>query len=295
MSTWLFFLVTFWLIFACTHAYYILGCREPPGGETSLGLNVGSSSWYESWIRLYRGAILGDFELFEMEGTDTVYKNVDGDMSPEDPETTRNFVGVHLLFYWASLVINITLMQLLVGILASNYDVFEDTSHAMFMSERARVISRMSERPWIHYFGWPKRWQDQRLVYVRSEDSSGSSEPREMRSMSMRTVVKREMAAMGKKTEGSVQDVAEVVRRMARLEDMVTNLSAITTSIAATSTSPAPPCVCHGRTLASPQQAPSVENKNASTSALRKLGRGQWAGGAASLQPNDGNELPLIE
>ena len=63
-----------------------------------------------------------------------------GVLVPEDPVPTRDVVVVHLLFYATSVGMTVILMNLFIGVLGQNYEIYEDASVALFARQRARLI-----------------------------------------------------------------------------------------------------------------------------------------------------------
>ena len=96
------------------HAYFVLGTADL---SPSLG--------YSSLLATFRLGVLGDFDLSELEGTD---------------EGGELYTYSHIWFYLASLIVTMLMMNILVGILGSNYDRFEDQSKQLFVQKRAEVI-----------------------------------------------------------------------------------------------------------------------------------------------------------
>ena len=104
------------------HAYFVLGTADP---EPSLG--------YSSLLATFRLGVLGDFDMSELEGTD---------------EGGELYTYSHIWFYLASLLVTMLMMNILVGILGSNYDRFEDQSKQLFVQKRAKALMVLSTRPW---------------------------------------------------------------------------------------------------------------------------------------------------
>eukprot|EP00972_Heterocapsa_arctica_P048021 7083163-Heterocapsa_arctica.AAC.1 len=52
---------------------------------------------------VFRLGILGDFELFELEGLDQTWVGTDGELSPVDPAPSSKYGAVHLIFYGVAL------------------------------------------------------------------------------------------------------------------------------------------------------------------------------------------------
>merc|ERR1719506_1634811 len=87
-----FIIVTSFVVGGAVHAFYVLGTRDYP------------SPFYAAFLTVYRLAVLGDFDMFELEGLDTPFiGNGNGEWWPEDPESyTMNptlYLSVHTFFY----------------------------------------------------------------------------------------------------------------------------------------------------------------------------------------------------
>eukprot|EP00746_Dinoflagellata_sp_MGD_P002909 gnl/MRDRNA2_/MRDRNA2_105688_c0_seq1.p1 gnl/MRDRNA2_/MRDRNA2_105688_c0~~gnl/MRDRNA2_/MRDRNA2_105688_c0_seq1.p1 ORF type:complete len:1094 (+),score=184.37 gnl/MRDRNA2_/MRDRNA2_105688_c0_seq1:104-3385(+) len=135
-----FVIVTVCCLFAFTHAYYLIDTREVRGGLPEL---------YATFLPVFRLAMLGDFDLFELEGQDTVFAQDDGGVwEPEDPSVAdhdRYFLA-HCLFFGTSIMMTVMMLTLLTGILSNNYDRFMEYSKAHFHREQAAIItSRMKD------------------------------------------------------------------------------------------------------------------------------------------------------
>ena len=122
---------------ASTNAYYVIGARPASDSEPS--------PIYAAVLAIYRLGILGDFDIFHLEGSDpTMVPASDpsdlGSLAPEDPEPSEDVVVVHLFFYITSLGMTVILMNLFIGVLGQNYEIYEDQSALLFARERAKVI-----------------------------------------------------------------------------------------------------------------------------------------------------------
>ena len=75
------------------------------------------SPFYAALLNTYRLAILGDFDLLELEGQDTPFGigDSDGKWWPEDPEMSPLYVPVHTWFYVVTFAIGLFLMNILVS------------------------------------------------------------------------------------------------------------------------------------------------------------------------------------
>ena len=81
-----------------------------------LGTRDYPSPLYAAFLNVYRLSILGDFDMFELEGLDTPFiGNGDGEWWPEDPLVSSLYVPVHLGFYVVTLAIGLFLINILVG------------------------------------------------------------------------------------------------------------------------------------------------------------------------------------
>merc|ERR1719324_1403832 len=99
--------------------------------------------------------------MFELEG------------EPQDPDPSSNplYNHVHTWFLLTSIVSAVMMMNLLVGILGSNYERFEEQSQALFVRERARIITLQSLRPypWVRWVWRRLEMEDGHLYFVTKE------------------------------------------------------------------------------------------------------------------------------
>eukprot|EP00913_Durusdinium_trenchii_P022581 g21208.t1 len=130
-------------ILAATHAYYNLQLREEP------------IPTYGAFLQVMRLGIFGDFDLFEFEGVDPTYKLGEGEeWEPQDPEPGATFVWAHALFYFTGIGIAILLMNLLIGVLGQNFELYQDQSAMLFQRARAKMLLELQARPWRHCGSW---------------------------------------------------------------------------------------------------------------------------------------------
>lgn len=138
-DTFVFFLVLAVCTAAAVHFYYILALGDHP---------------YElvgSIVYITRLAMFGDFDLFELEGSDPVYKsNEEGHWEPEDPSPGNHYASMLGMFYLVGVGITLLLMNLLIGVLGKNYELYEGRAKELFHRERADMLLRISlrARPW---------------------------------------------------------------------------------------------------------------------------------------------------
>eukprot|EP00435_Cladocopium_sp_Y103_P042240 s2865_g11.t1 len=150
-----FFLVTLTCILAASHAYYNLQMREEP------------TPAYAAFMQVVRLGIFGDFDLFEFEGLDPTYKLNGQEWEPVDPDPGPNYVEAHILFYITGLAITIMLMNLLVGVLGKNFELYEDQSAALFLRARAKQMLELQNRPWSRI----SQWLSSRPLHEEKKDS----------------------------------------------------------------------------------------------------------------------------
>jgi hypothetical protein len=165
-NTMSFVLVTFCCIGSACHAYFLLGVKKVEGMD----------DLYASFLTVFRLGMLGDFDMFELEGQDTVYAaGEDGTWEPQDPELQRIGIFVHLLFFVVSLVVTVAMLTLLTGILGSNYDSCLEASSANFLREQARLMTAYATHPWV-WFSVRSRLEDSSQRFLWAASRPGESE-----------------------------------------------------------------------------------------------------------------------
>ena len=113
-------------IASAVHAYYNLQVRT--GSDINLCSSAAGGAFW---------ACLGDFDLFEFEGLDPIYRQTANnlqELEPIDPDPGSDYVWVHMLFYIVRLGITVLLMNVLIGVLSANYELYEDQS-AVLLSQ----------------------------------------------------------------------------------------------------------------------------------------------------------------
>eukprot|EP00928_Gymnodinium_smaydae_P000085 TRINITY_DN10037_c0_g1_i2.p1 TRINITY_DN10037_c0_g1~~TRINITY_DN10037_c0_g1_i2.p1 ORF type:complete len:758 (-),score=149.60 TRINITY_DN10037_c0_g1_i2:476-2641(-) len=133
-TTKVFFLVVGLSLAAAVHGYYVLALRDDP------------SAVYAAIMQIARLGVLGDFELFEFEGLDVTYESDGGALEPNDPAPSENYVAAHALFISVAITITVCMMNLLIGVLGSNFDLYEDMAQALFLRSRAILIQNIRSR-----------------------------------------------------------------------------------------------------------------------------------------------------
>ena len=135
-DTFAFFLLTILCLSASAHAYYNLQIRDEPGPT------------YAAVMQVVRLGIFGDFDLFEFEGLDPTYKMKDdaNEWEPIDPNPGPDYIYVHVLFYMTGVGIAVLLMNVLIGVLSSNYERYEDQSVGQFYRTRVKMLVDIQSR-----------------------------------------------------------------------------------------------------------------------------------------------------
>ena len=138
-----FFLLMVICIASAAHAYYNLQLREEP------------TPTYAALMQVVRLGIFGDFDLFEFEGLDPTYRLKDdgndnesqSEWEPIDPSPGPDYFSVHLLFYMTGVGITVLLMNVLIGVLSSNYERYEAQSVGQFFRARVKMLVELQGRP----------------------------------------------------------------------------------------------------------------------------------------------------
>ena len=88
-------------------------------------------------------------------------------------------VFAHVLFYCTGVGVTILLMNLLVGVLGQNFELYQDRSVILFQRARAKMLVEMQARPWkyllrrlFRLFGW--MMLDQKELDSEEEEDSDS-------------------------------------------------------------------------------------------------------------------------
>jgi len=151
-------------LLGCTHAYYVLGRHDLP-------------DWiYGAFVPVFRLGVPGDFELDELAGQNTNFRDENGIWAPQDPDpwVSPMYHYVLIWYFFVTLVINVLMMNILVGILGANYERYEEQSQVLFVRERARMIVIISARPWTRHV-W-KRWKGKWLYFTTKETPNTEDE-----------------------------------------------------------------------------------------------------------------------
>ncbi|CAE7751613.1 HMA5, partial [Symbiodinium necroappetens] len=133
-----FFLVTGMCVAGASHGYYNLELRNEP------------SPAYAAVMQVLRLGIFGDFDMFEFEGMSPALHCNSGTQhcQPVDPEPGPAYVSAHVLFYMTGFGVTILLMNLLVGVLGQNFELYQDRSEILFHRARAKFLLELRKRPW---------------------------------------------------------------------------------------------------------------------------------------------------
>ncbi|CAE7522966.1 unnamed protein product, partial [Symbiodinium sp. CCMP2592] len=146
-DTGAFFFVTSLCVASATHAYVIMN----PRGEDDFPV-------YSAFTHTVRLAIFGDFDLFEYQGQDTNFEQVEGEWAPKDPSPTDlaqlPYIYLQLCFFCTGIGITVLLMNLLIAILSQNYEMQQDRAQGLFVQARARMLLEVQRRPWMMVGAW---------------------------------------------------------------------------------------------------------------------------------------------
>eukprot|EP00913_Durusdinium_trenchii_P024052 g22589.t1 len=155
-DTFAFFLVALLCLTASAHAYYVLNAR----GTDPFPV-------YSSITQTLRLGMFGDFDLFEFQGQDTTFHrsgSVSGSVwEPVDPTPQElgleQYVYIQVVFYLTGIGITILLMNLLIGVLGQNYELYQDQAPQLFTRARAAMLLKHQDRPWFILAGWLQPWR----------------------------------------------------------------------------------------------------------------------------------------
>ena len=163
---------------AATHAYYTLCLRSEPTPFIAAALQIA------------RLGLLGDFDLFEFEGVDTVYTKSPGTETwePEDPAPSASYYYALILFSVVGFFFTVLLMNLFIGVLSSAYDIEEDRAAAVYTRELALTSVKFRRQLWVRALD--KAFQicckvdneDAKQVFVLARDEPDEDAMRSMRS-----------------------------------------------------------------------------------------------------------------
>ena len=156
-DTFAFFLLMVICIASAAHAYYNLQLREEP------------TPTYAALMQVVRLGVFGDFDIFEFEGLDPTYRLKDdsnNEWEPIDPSPGPDYFSVHILFYMTGVGITVLLMNVLIGVLSSNYERYKAQSVGQFFRTRVKMLVELQGRPLErivrHLFNYrregPYRW-----------------------------------------------------------------------------------------------------------------------------------------
>jgi len=161
---------------ALTHAIYLLAPRSDPPNH-----------FYSSLLLTFRLGILGDFDRFEIEGTDTIFldtgKGNPLTLEPQDPVPTGKFWYIQVWLSATTILVQVLLLQLFVGVLGAKYDFHEESARPLFLKDRAKYIGRLHTR--VGYRWYCNRvssdlMQRHLIIYEKDEESMDATSMREV-------------------------------------------------------------------------------------------------------------------
>ncbi len=108
------------------------------------------SPFYGSFLTVVRLGIFGDYDLLELEGlTPTlIYEENAGGYKSIAAGPGPNYTAIHGLYYIIGMGITVLLMNLLIGVLGQNFDIYQDQSTMLYLQARAKMLRQIRDRPW---------------------------------------------------------------------------------------------------------------------------------------------------
>lgn len=146
-DTTAFFIVTAVCYLAATHAYYNLQQQNEP------------SPHYAAFLTIAKLGFFGDFDMEELEGINPsigVKEEGPGAWEMLDPVPGEDYIPVHILFYSVGLCFTILLMNLLIGVLSQNFEMYQDRAPELFNRARAKMLLEISGRPLGKFYAFLK-------------------------------------------------------------------------------------------------------------------------------------------
>lgn len=137
-KTGTFFFVLGVSLLAASHAYFTVGRME----------RIPDNPMYRAFERTFRLGFLGDFDLDQLMLEDTIYTQENDALTPQDPTLKHEHVPVHLFFYFAALVLTIVEMNLFIGILSNNFDIYIQKARGLTAREKAHLVLYFKNLPW---------------------------------------------------------------------------------------------------------------------------------------------------
>ena len=191
-----------------THAFYALGTHD----------NL--PHWiYGAFLPVFRLGVIGDSDLDELAGVNTVFGNENGIWAPQDPDplVSPMYTYVLMLYLFANLVITVLMMNILVGILGANYERYEEQSQVLFVRERARMITILSARPYTRHV-W-NQWGDEDFLYFATKATPNTEDERSTRraiQISNEEALRQQSASLEAAFEVQVRRQNESIRESIR-------------------------------------------------------------------------------
>jgi hypothetical protein len=149
-----------------------------------LGVRAEPSPSYAAFLQVFRLGFLGDFDLFEFEGVDPTYVNREGTgiWDPEDPSPSPAYAYTHIIFFLISMGITLLLMNLLIGVLGSAYDVEEDRASQIYLQNLASYVHTAQFLPWARRWGDAPSVSEPSYLYFLARESDAADATTSMRS-----------------------------------------------------------------------------------------------------------------
>lgn len=156
------FLIYMFMALLCmTHAYYSFPlAADDYEADPSMSMGM----FLISFVRMFRLCILGDFDLWELEGIDPVFNFTErfennGNVALDEPSDAYQGGGekavIHndfrMVFMVVVLVTAVMMMNMYIGVLGKEYERFANRKVEMFAHQRAKVLVRflLRRRFWV--------------------------------------------------------------------------------------------------------------------------------------------------
>lgn len=111
-------------------------------GSVNMYYALGINNLGESFMLIYRIVVMGDVDLYELEGVfnPSMRVGADGVISQSAPEQTEYYVVVRVMLVVISFVMGLSMMNLFVAMLCLSYSQAAENAWFSFMQSRAGIV-----------------------------------------------------------------------------------------------------------------------------------------------------------
>eukprot|EP00931_Biecheleriopsis_adriatica_P103938 TRINITY_DN78715_c0_g1_i1.p1 TRINITY_DN78715_c0_g1~~TRINITY_DN78715_c0_g1_i1.p1 ORF type:complete len:726 (+),score=102.68 TRINITY_DN78715_c0_g1_i1:32-2209(+) len=173
------------MVIGSFHAYYSFAIDENVfQGDLSASSWWRSSGWYpvlNTFLKMYRLNVMGDFDLYELEGVDDtvsghIFGNLTGDRiaafvdgTVDEGDEVEISAGIRFFFMLISLVVHIVFMNVYIGLLSTLYEDAKAKKHELYYKHLAdKTYDYLMRRSF-----W-ERWRCCRSLDNQNADSADS-------------------------------------------------------------------------------------------------------------------------